>query len=75
MQNLMIALIMFFSMISFSYAGDCANGNCNLQSRKVVTTTKQVVRNTTYPIRRVFSGPSCANGTCRSRSTTTTVIR
>lgn len=75
MQNAMIVLMVFFSMISFSHAGDCVNGNCNLQSRKIVTTTKQVVRNTTYPIRRVFSGPSCSNGTCRNRSITTTVIR
>ena len=73
MRNAIVALVMFFSMVSFSFAGDCSNGQCNLQSRKIVTTTKTVVRNTAAPVRRLFVAPSCSNGTCRSRSVTTTI--
>jgi hypothetical protein len=72
----------FCSMIlacsSVAFAGECLNGQCNLRS-----TTKQVVRTVTRPVRRVVevnksvtynnfdSGVNhCANGKCRSKSVT-----
>lgn len=70
MKNIIIALVLVCSMISFSHAGECVSGVC-VQPRNVVTVTKNVVRETIRLPRRVISG--CNNGSCRSR--TVTVIR
>lgn len=67
MKNIIVALVLVCGMINFSHAGECASGVC-VQPRKVVTVTKNVVRETVRLPRRVITG--CNNGTCRSRSVT-----
>jgi hypothetical protein len=75
MKNVILALMLVFGLVNLSFAGnvgsECATGSCRVvQPRRVVTVTKEVVRSTVAPVRRVLSGPSCVNGTCRSRSVT-----
>lgn len=68
MKNFVVALMLVLGMISSSFAGECVSGSCQVQPRKVVTVTKNVVRETVRLPRRVYN--SCTNGVCRSRSVT-----
>ena len=75
MKNVMLALMLVFGLVNLSFAGNCGSecesGSCRtVQPRRVVTVTREVVRTAVAPVRRVFVAPSCANGTCRSRSVT-----
>jgi hypothetical protein len=70
MKNFILGLIVMLTTFSVASAGECASGYC-VHPRKVVTVTKNVVRETVRLPRRVVSG--CVNGTCRSR--TVTVVR
>lgn len=67
MKNFIVAAMIAISMIGSSYAGECSSGNCELnQPRKVVTVTKNIVRETVRLPRRLING--CVNGVCRSRN-------
>lgn len=69
MKNCIIALALVFSMLGVSYGGQCVSGECVVvQPRRVVTVTKNVVRETVLFPRRVLN--TCTNGVCRSRSVT-----
>jgi len=70
MKNVILGLTLMFTFIGFANGGECVSGYC-VQPRKVVTVTKNVVRETVRLPRRVISG--CTNGSCRSR--TVTVVR
>lgn len=72
MKNIVLFLVVALSIPVVSFAGDCASGNCTVvRGRKVVTVTKNIVRETVVFPKRVVSG--CANGVCRTRNVT--VIR
>lgn len=68
MKKFVIATMLVLGMGSLSYAGECANNRCTVQPRRVVTVTKNVVRETVRLPRRVVSG--CVNGVCRTRNVT-----
>jgi hypothetical protein len=69
MKNIVMALMLMLGFATVSFAGECANGTCKVvQPRRVVTTTKTVVRETVKLPRRVVTG--CTNGTCSSRTVT-----
>jgi len=67
MKNIIIAASLAFGLFGVSYGGECNNTTCT-QPRKVVTLTKNVVREVVRLPRRVYNG--CTNGVCRSRSVT-----
>lgn len=67
MKNVMIAVALMMGMVTFSYGGECSSGVC-VKPRRVVTVTKNVVKETVRFPRRVVNG--CTNGVCRSRSVT-----
>lgn len=67
MKNVVFALMLVIGFASLSYAGNCSNGTCAAPSRRVVTVTKNVVRETVRLPRRVLG--SCVNGSC-SRTVT-----
>jgi hypothetical protein len=72
MKNIILFLVVALSFSSLSFAGDCKSGNCGVsRGRKVVTVTKNVVREVVVFPKRIVSG--CSNGVCRSR--TVTVVR
>lgn len=67
MKNFMIVAILFAGMTSYSYAGETCNGNCSVRpSRRVVTATKNIVRETVKLPRKLING--CVNGVCRHRN-------
>lgn len=68
MKKFVIATMLVLGMGSLSYAGECAGNCCAIQPRRVVTVTKNVVRETVRLPRRVVSG--CVNGVCRTRNVT-----
>lgn len=68
MKNFIIALMLVVGFSGFSMAGDCVNGSCSVQPRRVVTVTKNVVRETVRLPRRVVTG--CTNSSCYSRTVT-----
>lgn len=67
MKNVVFALMLVIGFASLSYAGNCSNGTCTAPPRRVVTVTKNVVRETVRLPRRVLG--SCVNGSC-SRTVT-----
>jgi hypothetical protein len=68
MKNFIIAMMLILGFAGISNA--CENGVCEVQPRKVVTTTRTVVRNTVVrPVRRVYN--ACSGGVCRSKTVTT----
>jgi hypothetical protein len=70
MKNIVFALMIILGFASLSTAGECANGTCTVaQPRRVVTVTKNVVRETVRLPRR-FVNSVCTNGSCYSRSVT-----
>jgi hypothetical protein len=72
MKNIVLFLVIALSIPVTSFAGDCSSGNCAVvRGRKVVTVTKNIVRETVVFPRRIVS--ACANGVCRTRNVT--VIR
>ena len=72
MKNIVLFLVVALSIPVVSFAGDCSSGNCTVvRGRKVVTVTKNIVRETVVFPKRIVSG--CTNGVCRSR--TVTVVR
>lgn len=67
MKNIVIAAVLAFGLVGASYAGQCNDCAC-AQPRKVVSVTRNVVREVVRLPRRVVTG--CTNGVCRSRSVT-----
>lgn len=69
MKNFVIVAMLAIGMAGSTYAGECSSGNCSVNvPRRVVTVTKNVVRETVRLPRRIING--CVNGVCRSRSVT-----
>lgn len=71
MKNFVIAALLLLTLTSISFAGEsCSNGVC-VQPRKVVSTTRTVVRDAVRLPKRVFGSlNTCTNGSCRSRNVT-----
>lgn len=68
MKNILFVLLAVCSVSTFAFGGECNNGACYSQPRKVVTSTRTVVREVIKLPRRVVTG--CANGSCYSRTVT-----
>jgi len=68
MKNVILAALFALCSMSVSFAGQCSNGSCSVQPRKVVTVTKSVVRETVSVPRRVFN--RCTGSSCYSRTVT-----
>lgn len=67
MKNFIIAMMLVLGFAGISNA--CENGVCEVQPRRVVTSTRTVVRNTVVrPIKRAYN--VCTGGVCRSRAVT-----
>lgn len=67
MTKFILSLIVILSFCATTSAGECTSGSC-VQPRKVVSVTKNVVRETVRLPKRLHN--SCANGVCRSRTVT-----
>jgi hypothetical protein len=67
MTKFILSLIVIFSFCTTTSAGECTSGSC-VQPRKVVSVTKNVVRETVRLPKRVYN--NCTNGVCRSRNVT-----
>ena len=62
MKSALLAIMLVLGFSSFSNASNCSNGTCSAAPRRVVTVTKNVVRETVRLPRRVLG--ACVNGVC-----------
>ena len=68
MKNILFVLFAMITLSTFAFGGECNNCVRLSQPRKVVTSTRTVVRETVKLPRRFVNG--CVNGSCYSRTVT-----
>lgn len=72
MKNVFLSFVLVGVSTVTSFGGDCSSGRCvAVRNQRVVTVTKNVVRETVVIPKRILTG--CTNGVCRNR--TVTIVR